>query len=70
MNQVSIMNTWEIVTCSLEEIWKLTVTILVAKDKNFVVMDTCNYKPCRHLGQVAKNNQSQKKSTWHVQSPL
>jgi hypothetical protein len=36
------------------------ITILVAKDKILVVMDTCDYKPCNHLGQVAKDNQSQK----------
>jgi len=42
-------------------------TILVAKDKILVAMDTCDYKPCSHLGQVTKNNQSQKKnSTWHT----
>jgi len=34
-------------------------TILVVKDKSFVVIDRCNYKPCS-LGQVAKNKQSQK----------
>jgi hypothetical protein len=35
-------------------------TILVAKDKILVIMDTCNYKPYSHLQQVAKDNQSQK----------
>ncbi len=33
-------------------------TILVEKDKKNVVMDTCDYKPCNHLGQLAKRNQS------------
>jgi len=36
------------------------ITILVAKDKILVKTDTCNYKPCSHLGQVAKDNYSQK----------
>jgi hypothetical protein len=31
-------------------------TILVAKEKNLVIMDTCDYKPCSHFGQVAKDN--------------
>jgi len=31
-------------------------TILVAKDKILVIMDTCDYKPYSHLGQVAKDN--------------
>jgi hypothetical protein len=35
-------------------------TILVAKDKILVVMDTCDYKPCNRLKQVAKDNQLQK----------
>jgi len=33
---------------------------LVAKDKFFVIMDTCDYKHCNCPGQVAKDNQSQK----------
>ncbi len=33
---------------TLKEIWKQTTTILV-------IMDTCDYKPCSHLKQVAKN---------------
>ncbi len=33
---------------------------LIAKNKTLVIMDTCDYKPCSHLGQVAKNNQLQK----------
>ncbi len=36
--------------------------ILVAKDKILVIMDTCDYKPCSPLGQVAKDNQLQKMS--------
>jgi hypothetical protein len=43
-------------------------TILVAKEKKLVIIDTCDYNPCNHFGQVAKNNQSQKKSMWHVKS--
>jgi len=35
-------------------------TILVAKNKFLVVIYICNYKPCNCLGQVAKDNQSQK----------
>jgi hypothetical protein len=34
--------------------------ILVAKDKILVAIDTCDYNPCSHFGQVAKDNQSQK----------
>jgi hypothetical protein len=34
--------------------------ILVAKDKILVVTNTCDYKPCSRLGQVAKDNQLQK----------
>jgi hypothetical protein len=34
--------------------------ILVVKNKILVVMDTCDYKPYNRLGQVAKDNQSQK----------
>jgi hypothetical protein len=34
--------------------------ILVVKNKILVVMDTCDYKPYSRLGQVAKDNQSQK----------
>jgi hypothetical protein len=33
-------------------------TILVAKNNNLVVTDTCNYKPCSCFGQVAKDKQS------------
>jgi hypothetical protein len=35
-------------------------TILVAKKKKLVVIYMRNYKPCNRLGQVAKDNQSQK----------
>jgi hypothetical protein len=45
-------------------------TILVTKDKILIVTNTCDYKPYSCLGQVAKDNQSQKNSTWHLQSPL
>jgi hypothetical protein len=31
-------------------------TILVAKDKILVTMDTCDYKPYSRCGQVAKDN--------------
>jgi hypothetical protein len=34
--------------------------MLIAKNKILVIMDTCDYKPCSHLRQVAKENQSQK----------
>jgi hypothetical protein len=34
--------------------------ILVVRNKILVVMDTCGYKPYSRLGQVAKENQSQK----------
>jgi hypothetical protein len=37
-------------------------TILIAKDKILIVMNTCDYKPCSCFEQVAKDNQSQKVS--------
>jgi hypothetical protein len=40
----------------LEEIWKLKTTILVAKEKKLVTINTCNYKPCSHFGQMTKGN--------------
>jgi hypothetical protein len=33
-------------------------TILIAKDYFLVIMNTWDYKPYNHLGQVAKNNKS------------
>jgi hypothetical protein len=36
------------------------ITILVTKNKILVVIDICNYKPCNCLGQMVKDNQSQK----------
>jgi hypothetical protein len=41
-------------------------TIVVVKDKILATIDTCDYNPCSHLGHVAKDNQSQKNSMWHV----
>jgi len=34
--------------------------ILIAKEKNLVIRDTCEYKPCSHLGQVAKKTNRKK----------
>jgi hypothetical protein len=36
------------------------IKILVTKDKILVVMNTCDYKPCSCLGQMTKDNWSQK----------
>jgi hypothetical protein len=41
--------------------------ILVANLFFLIIMDTCDYKPCSHLGQVAKELGA-KNSMWHVQS--
>jgi hypothetical protein len=37
------------------------ITILVAKDKILVTIDTCDYKPCNSFEQVAKKTILQKK---------
>jgi hypothetical protein len=41
-------------------------TILVAKDKILIAIDTCDYNPYSCFRQVTKDNQSQKNSMWHV----
>jgi hypothetical protein len=38
----------------------MTIIILHAKDKILVAIDTYDYNPCNRLGQLAKDNRSQK----------
>jgi hypothetical protein len=44
--------------------------ILVAKGKNFVLINTCNYKPssCLKIQTSGENQSIAKSSAWHVGS--